>query len=188
VSDFTVYITATREGFMTWLQGWAGAAQLPGYALLPAAYDAHCDAPGLLAVRLHAAESAGDGLDDPAGRVLGPVIGIRALDIGGRLQVDAVALSELPGLRGLFDAFVAGVCEAYEVDRPPAAGVRPGGRPSDPDSDWAFEQLENGRNQSEVFDEWMRRKGPNAELLADPMHDFKQAIRYRRGRRRKSRK
>lgn len=58
--------------------------------------------------------------------------------------------------------------------------ARKGGRPRNPDDDWAYEQLSQGRQQSEVFAEWLTRIGTRAKTLADPQDTFKKAIRARR--------
>lgn len=53
----------------------------------------------------------------------------------------------------------------------------PGGRPRDPNDDWAYEQVALlGRPRPEVYREWLVRIGERASLLADPLHTFNQAL------------
>jgi hypothetical protein len=61
-----------------------------------------------------------------------------------------------------------------------AAAPRPrGGRPRDPNDDWAHEQVTLGRPRPEVYGEWLLRIGERADLLADPQHTFTQALALR---------
>ncbi len=55
-----------------------------------------------------------------------------------------------------------------------------GGRPRDPNDDWAYEQVAlRGRPRPEVYREWLLRIGERANLLADPQHTFTQALALR---------
>ena len=58
--------------------------------------------------------------------------------------------------------------------------TRKGGRPRNSDDDWAYEQVSQGRQQSEVYAEWLIRIGLRAKTLADPQDTFKKAMRARR--------
>ena len=56
-----------------------------------------------------------------------------------------------------------------------------GGRPRHTENDWAYHEIEAGRDQAEVYKEWLE-KIPESQrrLLADPLASFKTAMRYRR--------
>ena len=58
---------------------------------------------------------------------------------------------------------------------------RKGGRPPNPDDDWAFKQIyELGRLKNEVYTEWLTRIGQRAVTLADPQDSFDKAMAARR--------
>ena len=58
-----------------------------------------------------------------------------------------------------------------------------GGAPPKADYDWAFQEIEKGRDQAEVYKEWLQRiPKDRKQNLSDPMDSFKQAMRYRRKR------
>ena len=61
-----------------------------------------------------------------------------------------------------------------------------GGRPRNPDDDWAYQQVrELGRKPAEVYPEWLNRIGKRAKELADPYDSFKKAIKPSRGKNKK---
>lgn len=61
-----------------------------------------------------------------------------------------------------------------------AARPRRGGRPRDPNDDWAYQQVAGlGRPRPGVYREWLLRIGERASLLADPQHTFDQALALR---------
>jgi hypothetical protein len=65
-------------------------------------------------------------------------------------------------------------------------GARLGGRPRDPDYDWAYEQIQvHGRGQMDVFREWSHRVGDRAWDLAGPLDSFKKAMKNRKDKERK---
>jgi hypothetical protein len=56
-----------------------------------------------------------------------------------------------------------------------------GGRPRNPDDDWAWQQVNmEGRAPEEVYPEWLKRIGVRAKRLADAHDSFNKAIRKRR--------
>jgi hypothetical protein len=56
-----------------------------------------------------------------------------------------------------------------------------GGRPRNPDDDWAWRQINvEGRAPEEVYPEWLKRIGVRAKRLADAHDSFNKAIRKRR--------
>lgn len=60
--------------------------------------------------------------------------------------------------------------------------ARKGGRPSDPDNDWAREQVHTlGRPPSDVYPEWLERIGDRAKTLDDPYDSFKKVIKPKKG-------
>jgi len=85
-------------------------------------------------------------------------------------------LIEKMGNEGLIDA------EPRNDDKPKLSTPMShrGGRPRNPDDDWAYKQLSQGRHQSEVFAEWLTRIGARAATLADPLDSFNKAVRARR--------
>jgi hypothetical protein len=61
-----------------------------------------------------------------------------------------------------------------------------GGRPRDPNDDWAYEQVAlGGRPRPEVYREWLVRIGERATQLTDPQDSFRRAITARRQERKK---
>jgi hypothetical protein len=55
-----------------------------------------------------------------------------------------------------------------------------GGRPRNPDDDWAYEQVRvKRRNREEVYREWLERIGDRATSLADRRDSFNKAIKPR---------
>lgn len=72
-----------------------------------------------------------------------------------------------------FDRASAALLAWYDKRRP----TRKGGRPSDPDNDWAREQVQDlGRPSRDVYPEWLERIGTRAQTLDDPSDSFKKAI------------
>jgi hypothetical protein len=56
-----------------------------------------------------------------------------------------------------------------------------GGRPRDVDDDWAYNEIKRGRDQKEVYLEWLERIPKRRRAnLADPQDSFTSAMRYRR--------
>jgi hypothetical protein len=56
-----------------------------------------------------------------------------------------------------------------------------GGRPRSADDDWAYQEIKAGRDQAEVYAEWLERISVNRRSqLADPLDSFKKAMTYRR--------
>lgn len=54
---------------------------------------------------------------------------------------------------------------------------RKGGRPRNPENDWAYKQVrELGRPPEEVYQEWFTKIGDRAETLSDPRDSFNKAI------------
>jgi hypothetical protein len=87
-----------------------------------------------------------------------------------------VQLAGDPILRGVF-ALPATDTEDTESD----AGARTGGRPRNLDYDWAYQEITRGRDQSDVYKDWLQRVAKNGWVeLADPLDSFKKAMRYRR--------
>ncbi|MCP4542608.1 MAG: hypothetical protein GY832_36260 [Chloroflexi bacterium] len=66
-------------------------------------------------------------------------------------------------------------------DKEIGVGDRAAGRPSNPDDDWAYQEVKSGRDQIEVYKEWLQRiPESRKEDLADPLDSFKKAMRYRK--------
>jgi hypothetical protein len=54
------------------------------------------------------------------------------------------------------------------------------GRPRDADYDWAYQEIKNGRDQPQVYREWLERiPRSQREQLVDPLDSFKKAMSYR---------
>jgi hypothetical protein len=61
-----------------------------------------------------------------------------------------------------------------DVDKPRA------GRPPIADDDWAYREIRSGRDQTQVYKEWLERIPKSRRTqLADPLDSFKKAISYR---------
>ena len=72
-----------------------------------------------------------------------------------------------------FDRAAAALLAWYGKER----STRKGGRPSDPDNDWAREQVQDlGRPSRDVYPEWLERIGSRAQTLDNPSDSFKKAI------------
>ena len=88
----------------------------------------------------------------------------------------------------LFDEFYNWVMDEVQLAMPDQDAAesgtgRPGGRPRNADDDWAYQEIRNGRDNSEVCREWLQRIPESRKTgLADPMDSFNQAMRYRRKR------
>lgn len=66
---------------------------------------------------------------------------------------------------------------AAEITSAPISDRR-GGRPRDPDNEWAYQQVrEEGRQPNDVYPEWLKRIGDKAKILDDPRDSFNKAIR-----------
>ena len=62
-----------------------------------------------------------------------------------------------------------------------SAGTKSGGRPRNPDDDWAYREIKSGREQTEIYREWLKRIPEERKTqLADVSDSFKKAMRYRR--------
>lgn len=67
-----------------------------------------------------------------------------------------------------------------------AAGMRKikGGRPRNPDDDWAWAEVrEKSRKPEDVYPEWLARIGTRAVSLADARDSFNKAISFKRKKR-----
>lgn len=59
---------------------------------------------------------------------------------------------------------------------------RKGGRPRNPDDDWAWKEVnEKNRSRAEVFAEWLKLIGQRASILSDPQDSFNKAVSVIRG-------
>ena len=58
-----------------------------------------------------------------------------------------------------------------------------GGRPREAEDNWAYQEIEEGRDQAEVYKEWLEKISKiRRAQLADPLDSFKKAMRYRKKR------
>lgn len=96
------------------------------------------------------------------------------LELVARPGGDASGLLKSPHeAQTQFDRASAALLAWYDKGR----STRRGGRPSDPDNDWAREQVQDlGRPSGDVYPEWLKRIGTRAQMLDDPRDSFKKAI------------
>jgi len=84
--------------------------------------------------------------------------------------------------------WIVGRCTAQaegQVTTPDGGGgSKPsGGRPPNAENDWAYQEIEAGRNQTEVYKEWLEKiPDSRRSQMVDPLDSFKKAMRYRKKR------